>query len=286
MKKFFTTLVLALCASFCPLVCSAKKVIKENREIGTFRKISTRVGINVYFTQTDSYSLVVEANDDLIDKLSTTVEGETLVIEWRGSIKRETGVFNIFKQTVSNVYVSAPALDAVNTGMGADFYADKLKCEGSFNLSVSGGADADIKNLTVAENADIAASVGADVNVKTLIVAGNINISASNGTNVDVKTLTVTGNTNISTSIGGDCDIKTLQTNNCNLAVNNGSDIDVGLTASGNLNIRSSVGGGIRVTGKAIDVKISVSHGADVNIKKLSYNAVDIHKSVGGKVRQ
>jgi hypothetical protein len=299
MKKFFTTLVLALfCASFCPMVYSAKKVIKENRETGTFRKISMKGIVNVYFTQTDSYSLVVEANDDLISKLSTTVDGETLVIKWTESIRR-TGIFN---QTVSNVYVSAPALDTVNADFGTDFYADKLKCEGSFKLRVSGGADADIINLTIAKNADISVSSG-DINVKTLTVTGNTNISASRGSDCDietlqtnkcnlsassgdinVKTLIVIGNTNISASRGSNCDIEALQTNKCNLSAS-AATIDVSLTASDSLNINSSVGADIRVTGKAPDIKVS-ARGADVDIKKLSYSTIALHKSRSGNVRK
>jgi hypothetical protein len=259
MKKFFTALVLTLvCVSvLSTTTCLAGNVLKETRETGTFRKISTGGGIDVYFTQNDAYSVVVEADEDLIGNLSTAVDDENLVIKWKEN--------PLSKNRVAKVHVSAPALDAVNSSGGADFYADNLKCDGSFQLNISGGADADIKNLTVAKNIDISSSGGAEVRVGIAV-----------GGDTHAATITASG--------GADCSIESLQTAKCMLSASGGADMDVNVTVSKNLNVAASGGGDIKISGKVNDVNISASGGGDVNIKKLTYTTINIHTSSGGDV--
>jgi hypothetical protein len=261
MKRNLNTLTLALvCASFfCTAACFAQaEVKKEKRETGTFRQIRLGGGIDVYFTQNNSYSVVVEAEKEYIDKIVTKVEDDILVIKWKEkSNQRLIGV------KVLNVHVSAPELEAVNASGGSDFYADKLKCDDSFNLGVSGGADADIKNLTVADNANIASSGGSDVDIYSLVVSGNTNIASSGG---------------------ADCDIDNLQTHICYLAASGGADINVKSIVVENINVAASGGADISVSGKASNVKVSSSGGSDVNVRNLTYTTIDIHKSGGGDV--
>jgi hypothetical protein len=261
MRKNFVTFVWVLvCTSFfSSMTCLTATVVRENRETGTFRKISTGGGIDVYFTQSESYSVVVEADDDLVDKISTAVDGETLVIKRKEDIN-----WSLFNNKIQKVHVSAPAIHKVSVMGGADFYTNHLKCEDSFQLDVSGGADAHIKHLASAKNVDISVSGGADA---------------------DIETLTVSGNTHISVAAGADCEVDNLQTVDCDLSASGGADLDVSLTVSGNLNIQSSGGADVDVEGKANKVKIVASGGADVSVKKLSYGSMDLHKSGGGSIR-
>jgi hypothetical protein len=261
MKRNLMTLTLALvCAPFfCTAACFAKTdVKKEKRETGTFRNISSESGIDVYFTQDKSYSVVVEAGEDYIDQIVTEVEDGTLIIKWKKKFD-----LRLFDNRVMNVHVSAPQLDAVDVSGDSDFHTDKLKCDDSFKLSVSGGADADIKSLTVAEDANIASSGGADI---------------------DINSLTVTGNTNIASSGGADCNVDHLQTRNCNLAASGGADVDVKSATVEDLSIAASGGADISISGRAKEVKVSSSGGSDVDIRKLTYTTIDIHKSGGGDV--
>jgi hypothetical protein len=266
MKRNLIILTLALvCASFlCVTACFAKTEVikKEKRETGKFQKISSGGGIDVYFTQDKSYSVVVEADEEYIDQIVTKVEDETLIIKWKNKHEKRFDR-QIFSDKVLNVYVSAPKLEAVSASGGSDFHTDKLKCDDSFKLSVSGGSDANIKSLTVADNANLASSGGADIDITSLIA---------------------TGNTNIATSGGADCDIDNLQTRDCNLAASGGADIDIKSATVEDLNIAASGGADISVAGKAVDVKISSSGGSDVDVRKLTYKTIDIDKSGNGDV--
>ncbi|MDR2813601.1 MAG: DUF2807 domain-containing protein [Prevotellaceae bacterium] len=259
MKNFLATLALVYVSFFCTMSCVAKTMVKEGRETGVFREVGIESGIDVYFTQSDSYSVVVETDKKYIDEIITEVNGEALVISWRKSIG------NVFGSRDSKVYVSAPTLDKVSASGGADFYADSLKCSVSFQLRTSGGADANIANLTVAQNADISASGGADV---------------------DISNLTVAGNTSISAAGGADCSVRNLQTADCTLSVSGGSDLSVKVTASGTLNATASGGADINVSGKVNNVNVSASGGSDVNLEVLTYTNISIKKSGGSDVHQ
>jgi hypothetical protein len=229
------------------------ETVEQKRETVPFRKISTGGGIDVYFTQNDVYSVVVEADEEYIDRIVTKVSGETLVVEWKEEMR-----FRNFSSIVMKVYVSAPALNEVSMSGGSDFYADNLKCDESFRVNTSGGADAQIQHLTV---------------------AGEINILLSGGSDCNIKNLTVTGTTSIETSGGADCDIEYLQTSNCNLSSSGGSDLDINLSVTGNLSVSASGGSDIEISGTANNVQVSASGAADVDIQNLKYTSIDISKS-------
>ncbi|MDR0712106.1 MAG: DUF2807 domain-containing protein [Prevotellaceae bacterium] len=300
MKKSVTTLTLALfCASsFSTTPCTASEVVRESRETESFRKINASGGIDVYFTQNETYSIVVEADEEYVGNIATEVDNETLSVKWRKNI-RDRSI-----KKVAKVHVSAPALYMVSASAVADFYADKLQCDASFQLrssggadvniaaltadgnadiSTSSGADVDITSLTVAGSANISASGGADVTINSLTVAESANISASGGADVDINSLTVAGSANISTS-GADCDVKNLQTVHCTLTSSGGGDMNITVNASGNLSAKAVGGGDIKVTGAVGDVVVVASGGAYVDLRRLTYKNIDIQKSGGGDV--
>ncbi|MDR0604127.1 MAG: DUF2807 domain-containing protein [Bacteroidales bacterium] len=259
---------------FCTAVsCMAQTVVKENRETAPFQRIITKANIDIYFTQDDTYSIVVETDKKYVDKIITEVKDETLVVEWK------EGKWEITETVVSKVYVSAPSLNKVYASGSSDFYVDNLKCEGSFQLNVSGASDVNIINLTVAKNVNISISGGADSKIDNLTVGDDVKIVMSGGADGSINNLTVKGNTNVLTSGGADCKIKNLQTNSCNLAADGGSDLNIKLTVSENLKAQASGGADIDISGKANNVKLSTSGSADIDASKLTYSNITIHKS-------
>ncbi|MDR3188060.1 MAG: DUF2807 domain-containing protein [Prevotellaceae bacterium] len=280
MKRRVATLALAQsCAFFlCATACTAGAVVKENREVGAFQKISAKSGVDVYFTQSASRSVVVEAEEEHIGKVVTEVDGETLVVK----VKVKDKVFRT--KSPLKVHVSAPALSAVEASGGADFHADSLTCESSFQLSVSGGADANIAHLKVGKDVAIASSGGADAKVRNLIVAGNTELAASGGADCDVEHLqTVSGK--LLASGGADVDVKSFAAENLSLAASGGADISASGEAA-NLQASASGGADISVSGKATNVQASASSGADINIKNLTYTSINTEKSSGGDIHR
>jgi hypothetical protein len=252
-----------ICTTLLYSAACIAETVREDRKTDAFSRINAGDGIDVYYTQSDSYSLAVEADKDYVGKIITKVEGETLVVKLENGIK--TSVRKILRNRVIKVHVSAPVLDRVGVYGGSDFYADKLTCDKSFQLEAAGGADAKISSLTVTGDASISASGGADADIVSMIVAGNADISASGG---------------------ADCDIKKLHAVECKLSSSGGSDLDISLELSGNLKANASGGADINISGKANEVSVSASGGSDINIRKLECKSADIHKSGGSDVHR
>lgn len=223
--------------AICTTACIAEKMIKENRETKPFRKISVEGSIDVYYTQNDVYSVVIDANEDCISKIITKVEDETLVIKLERGLK--TSAWKILENKIMKVYVSAPALDKVSISGGSDFYADNLECDKSFQLSASGGADAKITSLTVSGNTGISSSGGADCNIKKLQTV-ECNLSASGGSDLNID-MELSGNLTASASGGADMNLSG-KANDIFVSASGGSDINIRKLAYKNANVHSSGG--------------------------------------------
>ena len=117
-------------------------VKKEARIVGEFQAIHHGSGIDVYFTESASYGVTVEAEEDYIDNIITETKNGVL------TIKRKTSVsgLNLFNRKSWNVAVrvSAPSLNEVHSSGGGDFKASKITSGGDFKVELSGGADVSI----------------------------------------------------------------------------------------------------------------------------------------------
>jgi hypothetical protein len=200
-------------------IAAMAQTVKETREVGSFQKISARSAIDVYFTQSDSKSIRIEVENVDIEKITTKIEGETLVIK-REEKNSSWGLFK--KKQVVRVYVSAPTLNGISVSGASDFYVDDLKSNGSFKISASGGSDAHIGNLTVAETTSISSSGGADCDIKNLKTS-NCNLSSSGGSDLNIG-LEVSGNLSVSTSGGSDIKLNG-KANQVSISASGGSDI-------------------------------------------------------------
>jgi hypothetical protein len=198
---------------------SIAQTLKENREVGYFRKISAQSAIDVYFTQSDSKSIRVEVENVDIEEVITKIEGETLVI--KREEEKKTWNFKKKKQNIK-VYVSAPLLEEISISGASDFYVEDLKCNNSFKIGVSGASDTHIGNLTVAETTSISSSGSADCNIKNLKTS-NCNLSSTGGSDLNIG-LEVSGNLSVKTSGGSDIKLSG-KANRVSVSASGGSDI-------------------------------------------------------------
>jgi hypothetical protein len=124
------------------------QVATQNRETGSFSGIHNKTSADVFVKQGDAVSVMVKADEEAIDKLTTTVEDGTLVIS-----SKNNGWRNV---RVMEVHVTMPRLDMVkNTGSG------NLTTEGTFPgnnvyVGIDGSGDVDLsleaKNLEMKIN--------------------------------------------------------------------------------------------------------------------------------------
>jgi hypothetical protein len=161
----------------------------ETRNVSGFTKIDAGGAINVEIAVQKDFSVVVEADDNLLTNIKTEVSGDTLKIYSEDSISPKTQI---------NVLISMPAIEGLDvsgasTGNVADVNADslelkasgasKIKIDGTakeLNADASGASTVDAESLKV-ENADVEAS-GAS---KAIVAATNdLKVDASGASKI------------------------------------------------------------------------------------------------------
>lgn len=75
------------------------QVIKENREVGSFVSIDVGGAFDVMLKQSDKYSVVVEADKDIIERIETEVRGDELRITQSGNINNP-GVLKVYVEFI------------------------------------------------------------------------------------------------------------------------------------------------------------------------------------------
>jgi hypothetical protein len=165
-------------------------VIAQERNLPEFNGIESSGGIDVYITQNDTQKVVVETDDDLQKYVITKVEDGILKIypdKW----------FMHFKKL--KVHVSMKDLKKLSGSGGSDLFAEKPIITGNFEISLSGGSDANlyIKGIEISGSL----SGGSDLYLKG--AAGYLKIKASGGSDCKAYELTA-AKADISTSGGSD----------------------------------------------------------------------------------
>jgi hypothetical protein len=161
----------------------------ETRNVSGFKEIKAGGAINLDISFKPEYSVSVEADDNLLEHITTEVSGDTLVIGMKDHINSKNKI---------NVKITMPELteldiSGASTGDIAGFKGEKLvvglsgaskiKLDGDvreFNARVSGASSIDASNLK-AENADVDASGASNITVNA---SGDLVAKASGASSV------------------------------------------------------------------------------------------------------
>lgn len=128
MKKIasiFVGLVMVfLCATCINAKGSSDDKVSETRRVSAFHSIELESVANVYFTQSNTYSLRVEGEKKWVNQTKCTVKDGVLLITWAEKGKKTTKNVNGL-----SIYISAPDLQEVTfEGVGS------FNCKSRLNL--------------------------------------------------------------------------------------------------------------------------------------------------------
>ncbi|MDR2495791.1 MAG: DUF2807 domain-containing protein [Tannerellaceae bacterium] len=195
-KTFYIIILIAIVA----IAASPAAVKKETRQAAPFEAIFNSGGIDVIFTESASYSITVEADEDILKEIITEVSSGVLTVKRKSNFNG----FNLFnrKGWSVKVHVSAPRLREIRASGGADFIAEKVTCDADCHIDLSGGADVKINSLTVNGSTKVSASGGADCTIKALRTT-DADFDASGGADISIE-LEATGKISCSASGGAD----------------------------------------------------------------------------------
>jgi hypothetical protein len=236
-NQLFT--ILLVFAAVCHIEATQAAQFKGNRQtrqLSEFHGISVSTGIDLRLTQKNTQEVVVEADQDDIDKLITTVEGGILKI-----YMNEKSWLNLnWKDKQRIVYVSFKTLDKLDASAGSDVVSESPLKLDKLNLDASSGSD-----------------------VKLELEANELSVESSSGSDIILK-----GKATVleaSASSGSDIDASELQAKKCNASTSSGSDIKIMVTDV--LNASASSGGNIIYSGNPSKKDFNESSGGDIHPK-------------------
>ncbi|MBI3520323.1 MAG: DUF2807 domain-containing protein [Bacteroidetes bacterium] len=168
-----------------------KAQISQNREAQPFKKIELSGAANVVYTQSDTLSLKVVADDNEINNIYTSFENETLIIRAKGNFSHPY-----------KVYVSSNSLNQITASGASKFASSNTITPDSLSIDVTGASEVTTAVKAKAVDAMIsgASSVSLSGNAQNLyatvsgasglkaykLTATNANVRASGASSVKV----------------------------------------------------------------------------------------------------
>ena len=189
-------------------------VITEDRPIkNNFDEIKISQGLDLYITQSDETTLIVEADENLQDLIKTEVADGVLKIYSTENIRRASS---------KKVMLSVKTISAIKATSGSDVYSENTIEVSNLELTSTSGAD--IKLDVKTETLDCTSTSGSDIKLS--------------GT---TKTFIA------SATSGSDINASKLQAETSNVRATSGADISV--NTSKTLTAKATSGGDIRYSG-------------------------------------
>ena len=112
------------------------KVEKENRNVSGFTGVKVGGAFDVFIEEGNSYEVVVEADENLMEIIDTHKEGKTLVIKTNKSLRDAKEL---------NVYVRLKELDHLDVSGAANVIGRSDFSSKQMTIDASGAADVDLK---------------------------------------------------------------------------------------------------------------------------------------------
>jgi len=208
----------------------------ETRNVGkNFNGIDVSSGIDLYIRMGDTEEVKIVADDDIIEKIITEVEGGVLKI-----YVKQNNWFNWSGNEKRKAYVTVKELKKVHASAGSDVKSENTLKGDDLEVSASSGSD-----LTL------------DVFYKNL----KVDTSSGSDANLSGKAKYLTA----SSSSGSDLDARNLESVICKVSVSSGSDATVNVSEE--LEASASSGGDIDYYGNPSVKNIDESSGGDVSHK-------------------
>lgn len=169
-------------------------VVSESRNITEdFTVVDAAEGLDVYITQGKEFNIEVEADENIIEFITTDIEGGILYVQTEERIGRAKS---------KKIFVTLPEVEAIRASSGSDVYGQGVITGNKVDISCSSGADIKLEVNTESLTCD--ASSGADIDVSGKTV--NFRANASSGADIDGRELTAE-NCIADASSGGDISV-------------------------------------------------------------------------------
>lgn len=260
MKSFckISAILLTLCLVFnaCDIFAangSSKAQDKQTRDLQSFTSINNASSVDVVYSQSDNFSVVVEGDAEYIDKVITRVSGSELYITLeRGKY------FNMHMRVI----VSCPKIFALSmTGSGSIVCNTDITSDQPLVMRVTGSGDLKAKNVECAKS-DVAVTGSGDLYVDHLNCASS----------------------DISVNGSGDIAIKKLESVTANIGIRGSGDVAIEDSyIIGGLAAKIQGSGDIHMNGRAKEIAATIMGSGDIN-GKMKYEKITRKRNGSGSI--
>jgi hypothetical protein len=177
-----------------------QEVKKENRNVGVFSSINFAISGDLYLSQGDKNEVVIEADSDILEKITTEVKGNTLTIEFdKWYNYRGNGKINVYITTkniekimltgsgniINKTAINSPDLVLVVTGSGKILF-DNLTTQ-NIESTISGSGDIKLKSSTKAKSVEAVITGSGDIDMSMIsFETGDLSITGSGSITANV----------------------------------------------------------------------------------------------------
>ena len=158
-------------------ITGSGKVVSEQRNVADFNKVTVCCGLECEIIQAPTFKVTVEADDNLIKDIKTTVVNGTLTIS--------TDYGNYYNVTSKKITVEMPNIKSLETTSGSTLVASKGIRESSVNLKTSSGSE--MKVNIESDTLRLESTSGSEQNIKGKALV--LFTSSSSGSSIDAENL-------------------------------------------------------------------------------------------------
>lgn len=169
MRNLKSYLVLTVAIGLLSSLIYAGQTVKQERDVSGFTEVKLTGHGTVYLTQGPEFKVVVEADEDDMDDILTTVRGNSLVL------KKKRSFFGNFSDIT--YYITMKKVDGLSIAGSGEIISKKVDSD-DLSLAISGSGDIEIDAL-VANSLDLAISGSGDVTLSGTVPLQKISISGS-----------------------------------------------------------------------------------------------------------
>ncbi|RMG27792.1 MAG: DUF2807 domain-containing protein [Bacteroidetes bacterium] len=218
-------------------------VVQQSLQLPTFDGFDLKIAGKVYVRQSDTFSVVVEGQQNVIDLLDTDVDNGIWKIRFRQCVNQHDDL---------NLYISLPALNYVKVSGSGDVLGQSLFDASAFvDLKISGSGNIALDLATERFSGKITGSGNMQLNVEAdeaesqLTGSGNFELQGS-ARHYEAR-ISGSGDVHAFDFLAQDCEVRILGAGNAQVHATQTLDINIG--GSGNVRYRGQPALTVSITG-------------------------------------
>ncbi len=159
------------------------EIVRETRQVSGFDEIDVCCGMQLTLTQGDTESLEIEADDNLLPEILSSVTADKLAIRFRDEI----GSARYLPSQPVRLRISARDIQSLDISGGGSLRATNIETN-SLSIGLSGGSRAALGRVA-ANSLDVGISGGGEFSAQVLSLS-SLDLGLSGGSRVTIDSMT------------------------------------------------------------------------------------------------